>query len=262
MQHPDTGVFSIHSNGCNLRLCPRCCQRLQRRIFDRVKDLLTPCVANEWQMITLTLLHSDTPLSDQLDRLRSSFRKLRQRKLWKHAVRYGYAVIEITYNEETRHWHPHLHVLARVNWIDWSHLRDDWYAVTGDSNIIDCQQVRTGRNAALYVAKYVGKMPPDVVSADNGLLEDWYTALQGSRMLIRFGKHPPRQEPLPLSDNADLIRVERLSVMLNKASAGDPFSMRCIDALAEQRNALRSYFRRFNSSPDIPSDADPDPPPF
>lgn len=261
-QDPVTGRYVVRSNGCNLRICPRCRRRLQHKISARIAELLTPCRKSEWQMITLTLKHNDEKLQDQLDRLRASFRKLRQRKLWKASVSYGYGILEINRNKTSSQWHPHLHVLARTDFIDWSQLRKDWLAVTGDSNIIDCQHVTSSRIAAIYVAKYVGKMPMPAIHDDWDLLADWYFALRAGKMLIRFGKHPPRQRELPIDPAPELIALGRLATLIFNAAHGHAAAQRHLSALTAQRDeANRRQAQTKSDSPDVVSD-DHDPPPF
>lgn len=85
-------------------------------------------------------------------------------KAWRYLrrvamVRYGYkslpfmAVFEATKNGE-----PHLHILARVKWLDqaWiSHEMDHFMRAP----IVDIRRIKDPNRMANYVAKYVGKDP-------------------------------------------------------------------------------------------------------
>lgn len=51
---------------------------------------------------------------------------------------------------------PHLHLLCRAKYIPWRWLRQRWKSVTG-SYQLDIRKIKGGRDAARYVAKYIGK---------------------------------------------------------------------------------------------------------
>lgn len=204
--------YYLAAETCKLRICPACRKRIQHRTEQRVLEYYNAHPNQKWQFITLTLKHTDTDLKSQLDKLTASFRKLRQRSLWKLSVAGGYAVIEVTFHAAgtfnpsgrmrmTPEWHPHLHILIQTSWIDWSKLRKAWLSVTGDSNNIDCQHVTSAHNAAHYVAKYIGK-PPNLDFTDHlPQAYEWYNALLHRRLLIPFGpqaqksKQPPSPQP-------------------------------------------------------------------
>jgi hypothetical protein len=202
----ETGHYVFTSETCKLRICPACRQRIQRAGSDRIAAMLTGFQKGQWQLITLTLRHSRQPLPDQLDFLKRSFRKLRQRRFWTDAVHHGYAVLEIARNAETDEWHPHLHVLARTNYIDWKQLRNAWRAVTIGSDQIDCQLVKTPIGASNYIAKYLGKPPDNSMFLKPHRVGEYYQALQSSRLMIPFGK-PPKPQPDPLPKTKPKLRL-------------------------------------------------------
>lgn len=205
-QDQETGRFYLTADTCKLRVCPACRRRIKYRTSDRVLDYFRRSPLAKWQFHTFTLKHSEFELSTQLDHLTASFRKLRQRSLWRKAVKGGYAVIEVTFHAKGTHsptgrirqtdeWHPHLHVLAETDWIDWSKLRKDWLACTGGSDNIDCQHVRSAKAAAHYVAKYIGTPPEIDFTSHVDAAHEWYHALNHRRLLIPFG--PPAKVPKP-----------------------------------------------------------------
>lgn len=230
-QDVQTGRYFLRGESCKMRICPVCRRNIQRRSADRVLDFMHIRGASKWQFITLTLKHSENPLKTQLDRLVRCFRKLRQRKLWRDSVQTGYAVIEVTFHAADSvapggrlrafsEWHPHLHVVAQTEWIDWSALRKAWFAVTGDSDNIDCQKVESSSHAAHYVSKYIGK-PPDInLRSDPRHAAEYYRSLQHRRLLMPFGpaaKHqPPPRAPLPVTQ-----KVCKFSALLTSAAGGN-----------------------------------------
>jgi len=209
-QDDESGQYYLAASTCKLRICPACRKRLQHRTAARVLDFLHQHPNKPWQFHTFTLKHSAAPLASQFKRLVSCFRRLRHRRLWTNAVTTGYAVLEVTFHlagtfrtdgrlRDVAEWHPHLHVLAQTAFIDWSLLRKDWLSVTGDSNNIDCQHVKSASHAARYVAKYIGK-PPDLdLETHPEHAAEYYHALAHRRLLISFGpaaKHAAPQIPL------------------------------------------------------------------
>lgn len=93
--------------------------------------------------------------------------RLRARALvdaWRVVVRrakkkYGYRSIPyLAVFEATKAGEPHLHILARVRWIDQRWLSAQMRKLTG-APIVDIRRVKGKRMIASYVAKYVGKEP-------------------------------------------------------------------------------------------------------
>lgn len=207
-EDPETGRLFLQAETCKLRVCPVCRRRIQAKAYARVLDFINKRPDEKWQFQTFTLKHSATPLPVQLERLVKCFRKLRQRKLWKTNVITGYAVIEVTFHPVGTYspsgrlrtydeWHPHLHVIARTDFIPWGPLRRAWLEVTGDSDNVDFEECQSSTHAAHYVAKYVGK-PADLELQGNvPRAAEYYRSLQSRRMLMPFGKTAKHKPPVP-----------------------------------------------------------------
>ncbi len=82
------------------------------------------------------------------------------RKVRREAMRrYGYdGVPFLAVFEATRRGAPHLHILARVAWIDqaWLSKRMAYHA---KAPIVDIRRVKSQKDLVAYLAKYVGKEP-------------------------------------------------------------------------------------------------------
>jgi hypothetical protein len=237
--HDDsTDRYVLRSDTCKLRICPACRRRYQFAAVARIRALLQDAAPRSWQFITLTVRHTRAPLAQQTEHLKASFRRLRQRKLWRAAVAHGYAVLEITYNRHRDEWHPHLHVLARCRYIDWHLLRKDWIAVTDGSSIIDCGYVRTTQHACDYVARYLAK-PPDLLDLQSPQrIAEYYFAIQHARFLMPFGS-PPKAPTRPALDTPrKLTYVGRLSDLHTLAKRGDLDAARTLRKLAHQDAAV------------------------
>lgn len=236
-QDIQTGRYFLRGESCKQRICPVCRRLIQRRSSERVLDFMNQAGIQPWQFLTFTLKHAENPLQTQLQRLVRCFRRLRQRRVWKDSIATGYAVIEVTYHRqgtmapngrirESDEWHPHLHVVAQTEFIDWSWLHTAWKQITGDSDNIDCQRVESASHAAHYVAKYIGK-PPDIdLRNEPTRAAEYYHALQHRRLLMPFGataKHqPPQREPMPPTE-----RICRFSELLTAAAKGN-YSAECM----------------------------------
>lgn len=85
-------------------------------------------------------------------------------KAWPVIVRrackkYGYKNIPyFCVFEATKKGEPHLHILARVKWIDQRWLSNQMRELTG-APIVDIRKVRSVKEAASYISKYIGKAP-------------------------------------------------------------------------------------------------------
>jgi hypothetical protein len=60
--------------------------------------------------------------------------------------------------EATKKGEPHLHILARVKWIDQKWLSRQMNSLTG-APIVDVRMVKSAGQIAQYIGKYVGKAP-------------------------------------------------------------------------------------------------------
>jgi hypothetical protein len=218
---PSQQRYFVSASTCKNRFCPACRVRRQMALHDALARYFVNCPPKQWQFISLTLKHTSAPLTQQLDFLQRCFKALRQHAVWHGQVSHGFAVIEVTRNGKTLQWHPHLHVLAHVRFLDWSKLRQAWAAITHGSNIIDCGVVRTEGDAIRYVLAYIGKPPPESVLHDDAAMIEMYTAFHNQHLLIRFGRpptKPPKAEPHTLP--SDLIWLGSVETLIDEAIGG------------------------------------------
>lgn len=218
MHDPETDRFRLQTQTCKSRFCPACRKQRQFRWIRTITHALKHLPTAPWKLITLTQRHTNEPLKQQLDKLRKSFRRLRQTGFWKKHVQWGIAVLEVSYNGETNQWHPHLHLLAPCGYIDYTELRKCWLKATGDSHILDVKQVRNANHAVSYLAKYLGKPPSAAIFHDPKRLNDYYLALSHAKMLLPFGQFPDgAKAPKPERSATNWIQIGRLSELLSLA---------------------------------------------
>lgn len=170
---------------CKSRLCPTCGAARSRKVACRVRGYASMMSARRF--LTLTLSHSDTPLRDQIERLTTSFAKLRRTKWWRRLCPGGIFTIETKYNTATDRWHPHLHAIIDGEFIPQSKLSQKWGQITGDSYIVDIRQVYSSEVLAKYIAKYVAKTQDMWWLPDDRLVE-WAHEVHGLRLVNTFGK--------------------------------------------------------------------------
>lgn len=192
-----TGRLRVTSKTCKLRFCPACRAKLARVTRQRVDGALRTHKVTAWRFVTLTLRHSKKPLREQLQHLRQSFRRLRQRKRWKAHVRGGIAVIELTRNHKTQSWHPHLHCVVAGTYFPQPRLSAEWLIASRTSCVVDVRSVWSIESATDYLCKYLTKSPLPAFVDDREALIEYVNDTKRGHMLITFGdvKAPKPDEP-------------------------------------------------------------------
>lgn len=117
----DTGEFSekgkLHlANFCRDRLCPMCNWRRSMKIFSQVSEIMD-LIEKDYEFLFLTLTVpncSSLSLSDWIDKLIKSFNRLIKRKKIDNILCGYFRALEITYNERSKYFHPHLHIILAV----------------------------------------------------------------------------------------------------------------------------------------------------
>lgn len=206
---------------CRDRLCPLCARIVARQTSERV--LKTISSWDQARHLVLTLKSTDEPLVEQIDHLMRSFRRLRQRRWWKERVSGGIGTLEITFNESTKQWHPHLHVILNGEYLPHSDLKAQWQMVTNDSTIVHITAVHSRDDASRYIAKYVSK-PSDVAKLDQSPAVELAIALTGRRTVIAFGTAhgvglPARQKGTDQAGSSHVVTVSAIRKALHADQA-------------------------------------------
>lgn len=228
--------YRIKCTKCHDRFCTQCSFE-RGRMYART--IAGECVEGRTRFITLTLRHSDDPLSYQLDTLYKSYRKLRQRQCWKCSQEKSIAFTEITYNLEKRQFHCHLHILSVGSYLDQKILSQAWLSITKDSFIVDIRLVHNSRQAAQYVCKYAAKGISANVLLESNKAEEVIQALKGRRLIIGSGswrKIEPEKDTLVRSE---WEQVGTLGGVIQLASEGDCECKHILDCLhISEREAM------------------------
>ncbi|MFZ1061245.1 MAG: protein rep [Candidatus Rokuibacteriota bacterium] len=184
-ESPSTGRWRIRCKRCGSRLCPVCRIRWSLRQRDRINSVLADVKPNRRKLLTLTLRSSSAPLQLQIHRLWSSYNKLKHLRLWKKHVDGAIAVLEVTWNEESSQWHPHLHCVLDSSFFEQKQVSRAWLRITLDSKIVDIRAVKSFEKAAAYLTKYLLKTLVLPAEVDPARLDELYAMHQKTR-LVRF----------------------------------------------------------------------------
>lgn len=179
----DPSRYKITGSGCRDRFCIPCARDRARVIGENVVDFLgnTPT-----RFLTLTLKHTDSPLTTQLDRLYNAFNALRRRRIFSDNVTGGMACLEVVYNHRGE-WHPHFHCLLHGAYLPHKELRKAWFDITTDSFVLDIRMAQGHADVVRYVCKYVSKAFTGSISREPDKLDELVKALRGRKMVLTFG---------------------------------------------------------------------------
>lgn len=178
---------------CKFRFCEICAPRRAARIRRRLAWLIdkTQKIDNHrFKLITLSMANC-SDVASGIKQLVSSFRRLRQRSLWKNHVAAGAFVIEITGRPGS--WHPHIHAIVYSTYIPWRRLHQAWKRVS-TGNAVYISAVDSAK-ACAYITKYISKSSvPEF--AQPALSDD----LRQFRLFQRFGLWHSLKVPRRLYD--------------------------------------------------------------
>ena len=209
--------YRIAARCCKDRFCLPCGQDRSRVVTANVLDFVKRRTV---RFVTLTLRSADASLASQVDRIFKAFKRLRKHPVWSKSQDGGIAFLEITINEKTHQWHPHLHILADGRFILQAALSKAWKQITGDSHIVDVRLVRDPTQVGQYVSKYASKPFHHSLFLRIDKLTEAVEALQGRRMILTFGSlKGVRLSSKP--DNDAWERVDTLFNILVLAAGGD-----------------------------------------
>jgi hypothetical protein len=193
--------YRVRGCYCHNRHCEPCMKAKSTLIVNNLRAELKNRDQADFRFITLTLKHDKaTPLKAQIKRLYACYNKLRKSPLWKRSQKGGVATLEVKWVEpgeypgkggSTCHseggWHPHLHIISQGQYLSTYDLSDQWYAITGDSYMVDVRFMSRDKDVAFYVGKYVTKGTNDAVWSKPTRAAEWVKAVKGVRMAATFG---------------------------------------------------------------------------
>jgi hypothetical protein len=149
--------------------------------------------------LVLTQTHREEDRKHSAVRIKNAFRKLQRRTFWKQYFKGGTWSLEFTKGKDGLH-HTHLHVIGfRRRFFDISLLRDEWFAVTGDSHVLNLKPIMDIATGLQEVVKYVSK-PLDISSFAAMDLKE-FLGLKNMPMFSTFGEFRDYCKGFEPSDN-------------------------------------------------------------
>lgn len=224
----DHNRFRLATNRCRDRFCVPCANE-HRQVVCR--NLRAALAGRTLRLMTLTLKSSDAPLTEQLSRLYKSWSRLRALLKHQHGLVGGIAFTELTLNDRTRLWHPHLHVIFEGQWVPKQWVKSEWLRITGDSFIVDLRPLKDADHAAGYVAKYASKAISANVVLDRDRFPEAIAALQAHRLFATFGTWTGLHLSRHPEDDVGWEPLRPLYLVILDARSGDVTARAILSAL-------------------------------
>jgi hypothetical protein len=213
-----TDEIRVCSNHCHDRWCKICGNERSHVI---VQNLLRLCEGKQVRFMTLTLKHNSERLNLQVDRLLNCFRRLRNRSIWDDHVTGAAMFLEVKVADDGRTWHPHLHIIYEGTYFPKGQLSSHWYAITGDSFVVDVRWIADKEKAAGYVAKYASKPLDKSLYRNPEMLKEALIALKGRRLCSTLGSWRGLELEETPPDDRVWITIASLDHVKRRATEGD-----------------------------------------
>jgi hypothetical protein len=205
---------------CHDRFCEVCQQEKRRHVQAKIARRCTEAGDNV-RFFTFTLRHSDTPLRDQVKRLRHCLRLLHRRPWWQQHAKGGYDCVECKPAKNGHGWHVHAHCLVEGIWTDQRELSRVWHALTGDSTIVDVERKGTVEQMARYATKYATKPLHDEVYTSAVLLDEALIDLKGARLTQAWGTWHDVEEEAE-NEKIAVTQIATIGRLIDASLDGDP----------------------------------------
>jgi len=191
----DAGTVREYTHTCKARLCPHCGRRRSNHVAKQMYPLVDQM--KQPRHLVLTVKSRPAELRDQAKDLVRWFAKLRRTPFWRKNVTQGVYTVEITVNERTGLWHPHVHIIFDGQYLPQAKIRHLWHDITGGSEIVWIEQAYNKDGLVRELCKYIGKPQKSEHWTDRQIIE-YAQAVKGMRMVQTFGKKRPK----PINDEA------------------------------------------------------------
>ena len=181
---PKPNLFLVKPHRCYQKTCPICLNArksiLSARFLIMLNRMESPML---W---TFTLKSTSATLKECHQRITKCFAQFRKTPEFRRRVAGGFWSFEATWNQERQQWHPHLHVAIDTRYLDIDKARSTWLQITGDSNVIHFDRIRSNEHGARYVAKYTCK-PPELMTIPPAQLIQFAVGMRSVRLWGSWG---------------------------------------------------------------------------
>lgn len=207
----------LSANFCRERLCPMCQRRRSLKTFSDFRRLVDYLSGRGWVHVVLSFKNCTAyELSDEITQLyRNSSRLLTKEPHFKKAFKGAVRVLEVTFNDESCTYHPHLHILLSATksystnkrlYISEKKLQQLWQEVAHLSyRPVVYIDNNADEGAVAEIAKYCVKpLQLDLPSAKRcEVLETLHASLHGRRLIQTYGEVKSALRDLRIDLNSD-----------------------------------------------------------
>ena len=197
----------VRADLCRERICAVCAWRRQSKFVAQMNPVLENLKAQGYEFIFATLTIKNcyySKLSDSIDILLKAYDRLLKRKKIKRAWKGVTRSLELTFNEEAKTFHPHLHLLIAVDsdyfksedYITQEELTQFWKecASVKYKPQVDIRKVTDESGACVEVLKYALKP-----SEEQEAWSAFFYILKGRRLVSFSGIFAQERKRLKLS---------------------------------------------------------------
>ncbi len=184
VRHQETGDVRVAAKSCKLRWCPICAKKKQWFLAQQFMPWAES--TKKLKFLTLTLKHTEAPLSIQISNLYTFFQKFRKLKFLKDNIQGGVWFFQITKSKKDGLWHPHLHCIIDANYMQQEKLSRLWQRTTLGSMIVDIQAVRDPAKVAEYIGRYSAR-PSSLAGMELSERLELMQAMHGRRLVGTWG---------------------------------------------------------------------------
>lgn len=194
-------VRLVGANFCKHRLCIMCQARRAslylNKYLEKFQCLMTSPEFSATPFLVTYTIKSEKSLAASLSKLNHAARTLSKRRSLSSSGRYPATMwrtrlgalhsTEVTVNEDTGLYHPHIHALElhSVDWLPHQSIKDEWREVTGGSHVVNVKRVHHAKLdlALRETLKYITKPG----SLDPRQQIEVYRATRHSTLLRPYG---------------------------------------------------------------------------
>ncbi|MBI2670603.1 protein rep [Candidatus Woesearchaeota archaeon] len=168
------GQYNFHPIRCKKPGCSICGPKLRRRNFDNYMNILKECkVARSiydrgLRFVTLTIKNMPT-IEEAYKKITYYTWKLERSKWFKDHIFGVIGSTDTTYNNKTKKWHIHRHMIVDSSYIAMKHKEGQdskfvklWKRITKGSCYVHVQRIKSLKGALDYVLKDTIKMPREM----------------------------------------------------------------------------------------------------
>jgi hypothetical protein len=173
-------------DSCSNRLCPFCARERAATLAAKVEKFVIETGKSDRLRFIVFAERSVDSFEDGFKTLWASWTSMRRSVFWQKNVWGAVVTFEVTFNKETKQFHPHLNVLFEGNYIPFKALNDAWRDATeerGKTSFIEKADPGTIRELIKYVAKAADLVDPD----EPEILDRFFDVVKGKRLMRTYG---------------------------------------------------------------------------